>query len=176
LVGFCRQNNIILIVPESVYTYEFLKQKATGWLPFEKECDGIEKMIDRVIHEYPVSRNHIYLYGISAGAGICHQLANRRPEFYNAILSHSQGYTTSQGALLKPAARGPQFGVVFGYNRGDYDNLIDICIKSEQIYREAGYRTVLLKNLPPKNHSWSRESNRRFWRYVTSVGRTAQNR
>jgi hypothetical protein len=171
LIGFCKRNGIILVVPEAVYSYEFLGQAASGWLPFEKECPGIEKIIDVLVKRYPVSANHIYLTGISAGAGLCHHLANRRPWFYNAILSHSQGYVDRDSQLLKPAVPGPQFGVVFCYNRGDYKNLIDICLKSERIYREAGYRTVLLKNLPPENHSWSSGSNRRFWRYLLEVGR-----
>ena len=171
LIEFCKRQGIILLVPRSAYRYTFLNQEATGWLPFNKEIDGIEKMIDLVVEKYPVSSNAIYLVGISAGAGMCHHLANRRPDFYNTILSHSQGYVGQDNILLKPTVEGPRFGVVFCFTRGDYDNLIDICIQSEKIYRKSGYRTVLLKNLPPKSHSWSRESNRRFWRYMQNVGR-----
>jgi predicted esterase len=173
LIEFCRRQGIILLVPRPVYRYSFLNQEATGWLPFEKEMDGIEKMIDLVVGKYPVSRQDIFLAGISAGAGMCHHLANHRPGFYSAILSHSQGYVDAGSHLLEPAVEGPQFGVVFCYTRGDYPDLIRICQESEKIYRRFGYRTVMLKNLSPENHSWDKESNRRFWRYLQKVKRSA---
>lgn len=176
LVEFCRQNHIILLVPRPAYTYTFLNRQASGWLPFERETDGVEKMIDRIVEKYPVSVEEVYLAGISAGAGFCHHLANHRPGYYRAILSHSQGYVSEDNNLLKPKIPGPQFGVVFGYTRGDYDNLVDICVRSERIYRQSGYRTVLLKNLAPLNHSWDRESNRRFWRYLQKVGRDSDSK
>lgn len=171
LVEFCRRNHIMLLAPRPAYTYTFLNRRASGWLPFEREADGVEQLIDRIIKEYPVSAGEVYLAGISAGAGFCHHLANHRPGFYSAILSHSQGYVNEKNDLLKPGIPGPQFGVVFAYTRGDYDNLVDVCVGSERIYRQSGYQTVLLKNLAPINHSWDRESNRRFWRYLKKVGR-----
>lgn len=171
LIGFCRRNGIILVVPRAVYTYKFLGKTASGWLPFDRECPGIERIIDVLVKNVPVSEGQIFLAGISAGAGMCHHLANRRPGFYSAVLSHSQGYVDQDSRLLKPVVPGPQFGVVFAFTSGDYDNLIEICLASERIYREAGYQTVLLKDLPPKNHSWSKESNARFWRVMQAVGR-----
>ena len=173
LIEFCKRQGIILLVPRSAYRYTFLDQEATGWLPFNKEIDGIEKMIDLVVEKYPVSSKDIYLVGISAGAGMCHHLANHRPDFYGAIFSHSQGYVNKNNRLLKPAVKGPGFGVVFCYTLGDYDNLIKICVESEKIYRQAGYLTVMLKNLSPESHSWDRASNRRFWRYLQKVKRQA---
>lgn len=173
LIEFCRRQGIILLVPRPVYRYSFLNREATGWLPFEKERDGIERIIDLVVETYPVSRQDVFLAGISAGAGMCHHLANHRPGFYAAILSHSQGYVDENSRLLEPAVAGPQFGVVFCYTRGDYENLIRICRESEKIYRRFGYRTVMLKNLAPQNHSWDSESNRRFWRYLQRVKRNA---
>ena len=170
LIPFARANGILLVVPRPAYSYVFLGKRVQGWLPFEKEMDGIEKMIETVIAEFPVDEREVYLAGISAGAGICHQLANRNPERYNAILSHSQGYVGDGDRLLVPPKAGPGFGVVFCCNRGDYANLIAICESSEEKYRTAGYRTALLKNLPPEDHSWSKKSNRRFWRYLKQLG------
>ena len=173
LIEFCRRRGIVLLVPRPAYHYTFLNQEATGWLPFEKEMDGIEKIIDRVVETYPISPKDIFLAGISAGAGLCHHLANHRPGFYSAILSHSQGYVDAENHLLEPSVKGPEFGTVFCYTRGDYDNLVQICIESERVYRRFGYRTVLLKNLAPETHSWDRASNRRFWRYLQRVKRQA---
>lgn len=173
LIEFCRRRGIILLAPRPAYRYSFLNQEAAGWLPFEKEMDGIEKMIDLVVEKYPLSRQDIFLAGISAGAGMCHHLANQRPGYYSAILSHSQGYVDARNRLLEPAVRGPAFGVVFAYTRGDYDNLVRICLESAEIYRRSGYRTVVLKNLAPETHSWDKESNRRFWRYLQRVRRQA---
>lgn len=171
LIGFCRLKRIILLVAEPSYSYMFLGKRSRGWLPFDKEMDGIEKLIDLVLKKYPVNRKEIYLAGISAGAGICHHLANNRPEFYRAILSHSQGYVDDKGNLKVPQIPGPQFGILFCYTRGDYKNLIEITTRSEEKYRSCGYKTVLLKDLPPRNHSWSKESNSRFWRYLRQIGR-----
>jgi len=171
LIGFCRINRIILLAPEPAYSYTFLDKISKGWLPFEKEMDGIEKLIDLVVKKYPIDQNKIFLAGISAGAGFCHQLANKRPDFYNAILSHSQGYVDEKGRILIPKVPGPQFGVLFCYTRGDYKNIIDITTNSEKKYRSLGYRTLLLKDLPPRTHRWSNGSNRRLWRYLQKVGR-----
>jgi predicted esterase len=170
LIQFARNNGILLVVPSPAYSYVFLDKEARGWLPFEKEMDGIEKIIETVMDRYPVDANGVYLAGISAGAGMCHQLANRNPERYNAILSHSQGYVDEKGLPLTPGNPGPRFGVVFCTTRGDYDNLIAICEESAERYRHAGYRTAVLKDLPPLSHSWSKESNRRFWRYLKELG------
>ena len=171
LIGFCRIKGIVLLVPEPAYTYMFLGKRSRGWLPFEKEMNGIEKLIDLVVEKYPINRGNIYLAGISAGAGFCHHLANHRPEFYSAILSHSQGFLDEKGDILNPRHPGPKFGVLFCYTRGDYQNLIKIATLSEEKYRSSGYKTALLKNLPPLNHSWSKESNSRFWRYLQQLSR-----
>lgn len=170
LISFCRANGIALLVPDALYEYQFLNCTAKGWV-IEKEMDGIEKMIDSVTRHYPIAKEKIYLAGLSAGAVFCHFLANRRPYFYNGIISHSQAYISDQGTILAPAVKGPQFGIIFAYNRGDYANLIAFCIESEQKYRQAGYRTALLKDLSPPWHHWSAENNRRFWRLLQKVGR-----
>jgi len=170
LISFCRANGIILLVPDALYEYQFLGCTARGWV-IDKEMDGIDKMIDSVVSHYPVSRQNIYLAGLSAGAVFCHFLANRRPYLYNGIISHSQAYISDQGAILEPVLKGPQFSVIFAYNKGDYDNLIAFCIESEIKYRQAGYRTALLKDLSPPWHQWSAENNRRFWRLLQRLGR-----
>lgn len=170
LIPFCRANGIALLVPDALYEYQFLNCTARGWV-IEKEMDGIERMIDGIAARFPVSAKEIYLAGLSAGAVFCHYLANRRPYFYNGIVSHSQAYTSDQGAILEPAVKGPQFGVVFAYNKGDYPSLIAFCIESEQKYRQSGYRTALLKDLSPPWHQWSAENNRRFWRLLQKLGR-----
>ena len=175
LIQFCKLNKIALLVPEAKYEYLFLNCLSKGWSPFEKEIDGIEKMIDAVVENYQVSRKEIYLAGISAGAVLSHHLANRCPTFYNSILSHSQGYIAEDKRLLQPREKGPGFGVVFCYTWGDYKDLIPICIDSEKIYRDKGYRTLLLKNLSPKNHSWAIKSNRRFLRYLKQLGQFTAN-
>ncbi len=175
LIQSCKLNKIALLVPGAKYEYLFLNCVSKGWSPFEKEIDGIEKMIDAVVENYPISSKEIYLAGISAGAVLSHHLANRRPTFYNSILSHSQGYIAEDKQLLQPRKKGPGFGVVFCYTRGDYKDLIPICIDSEKIYRDKGYRTVLLKNLSPKNHSWAKKSNRRFLRYLKRLGQFTKN-
>lgn len=170
LIPFCRANGIALLVPDALYEYQFLNCTSRGWV-IEKEMDGIEKMIDVVIARFPVAQKEIYLTGLSAGAVLCHYLANHRPYFYCGIVSHSQAYTSDQGIIQEPAVKGPQFGVIFAYNKGDYPTLIDFCIESEQKYRQAGYRTALLKDLSPSWHQWSAENNRRFWRLLQKLGR-----
>jgi pimeloyl-ACP methyl ester carboxylesterase len=171
LIQFCRSRGIILLVPTARYEYTFLRCVSVGWL-IDKEVDGVEKIIDTVIARYPVDRSRVFLAGLSAGAGMSHYLANRRPHFYNAIISHSQAYVNQAGEVLPPVEKGPQFGVVYCYNLGDYPNLIRICIDSERLYRERGYRTVLLPDLPPRGHAWSAENNGRFWRLLNRLGRT----
>jgi len=170
LIQFCRARGIILLVPTARYEYTFLGCRAVGW-QIDKEIDGIEKIIDTVIAKSPVDPRRIYLAGLSAGAGICHFLANRRPYFYNAIISHGQAYISQAGEILPPGVKGPQFGIVFCYNLGDYPNLIRICIDSERVYRKNGYRTVLLRDLPPRGHAWSSVNNRRFWKLLNRLGR-----
>jgi len=169
LIRFCRSRGIMLLVPTARYEYTFLNCTSLGWL-IEKEVDGIEKIIDTVISRYPVDAGRVFLAGLSAGAGISHYLANRRPRSYSAILSHSQAYVGAKGEVLPPLAKGPQFGVVYGYNLGDYPNLIRICVESERLYRENGYRTVLLRDLPPRGHAWSAANNGRFWRLLNRLG------
>jgi pimeloyl-ACP methyl ester carboxylesterase len=169
LIAFCRERGIALLVPKARYEYTFLKCRSTGWLT-EKEIDGVEKIIDTVVEHYPVDRARIYLAGISAGAVFSHYLANRRPRFYSAVLSHSQAYVSPKGVALRPSEKGPRFGVVFCYNIGDYRNLIAFCEESERIYREDGYRTTLLRDLPPRGHAWSSSNNALFWKLLRSLG------
>jgi len=169
LIPFCRDQRIALLVPEAKYEYTFLRRRSKGWL-IEKETDGVEKIIDTVVERYPINRGRIYLAGISAGAVFSHHLANRRPRFYSAILSHSQAYVSPEGVVLRPVEQGPRFGVVFCYNIGDYKNLIAFCEESERIYREDGYRTILLRDLPPRGHAWSSPNNARFWKLLQSLG------
>jgi hypothetical protein len=169
LIPFCRAHRIALLVPEAQYEYTFLRRPSKGWV-VEKEIDGVEKIIDTVVEHYPIERKSIYLAGISAGAVFSHYLANRRPRFYSAVLSHSQAYVNPEGVVLRPAEKGPRFGVVFCYNIGDYKNLIAFCEESERIYREDGYRTILLRDLPPRGHAWSSPNNARFWKLLRSLG------
>jgi predicted esterase len=170
LISFCRANGIALLVPDALYEYRFLNCTSKGWV-IDKEMDGIEKMIDSVILRYPIAKQKVYLAGLSAGAVFSHFLANRRPYFYSGIVSHSQAYVSDRGTILEPAVKGPQFGIIFAYNKDDYSDLIAFCIESEQKYRQAGYRTALLKDLSPPWHQWSAENNRRFWRLLQKVGR-----
>ena len=104
LISFCRANNIVLLVPDALYEYQFLNCPAKGWV-IEKEMDGIEKMIDSITRHYPIAKEKIYLAGLSAGAVFCHFLANRRPYFYSGIISHSQAYISDQGTILAPAVK-----------------------------------------------------------------------
>jgi hypothetical protein len=171
-IPFCRARRIALLVPEAMYEYTFLKQTSKGWLT-EKELDGVERIIDTVVEIFPVNSRRIYLAGISAGAVFSHFLANHRPSFYSAIVSHSQAYVSERNEVLQPAVQGPQFGIVFCYNRGDYKQLIEFCVKSEEVYRRAGYRTVLLPDLPPRGHAWSGTNNPRFWKLLQRLGRKA---
>ncbi|MEN8154098.1 MAG: PHB depolymerase family esterase [Acidobacteriota bacterium] len=170
LIPFCRANRIALLVIKPAYSYRFLNVESYGWSPFEKEINGIEKIIDIIMAKFNIDREEVYLSGISAGAVLSNHLANRRPELYNAILSHSQAYISEDNRLLEPAAEGPKFGLVIGYTKGDYKNLIDICTKSYEIYKKNGYKAVLLKDLPPLSHKWSDSSNRRFWRLLQKTG------
>ena len=170
LIPFCRATGIALLVPDALYEYRFLNCTSKGWV-IEKEIDGIEKMIDSITFHYPIFKQKVYLAGLSAGAVFCHFLANRRPYLYNGIISHSQAYTSDQGTILEPAVKGPQFGVIFAYNKKDYGQLIAFCIESEQKYRQSGYRTAILKDLSPPWHQWSAENNRRFWRLLQKLGR-----
>jgi len=170
LIDFCRERGIALLVPEALYVYTFLDCPSTGWV-IDKELDGVEKILDTVIANYGVDRKQVYLAGISAGAVFSHFLANHRPDAYASVLSHSQAYVGPEGLVLKPARKGPQFGVVFCYNEGDYEELIRFCIESEKVYREDGYRTALLPDLPPRGHAWSAKNNERFWKLLRRLGR-----
>ena len=170
LIQFCKQRKIALLVPKTAYTFKFQHYKAHGWSPFEKESDGIEKMIDAVINKYAIDRKGVYLYGISAGAVLTHHLASRRPDRYNAILSHSQGYTTDAGKILQPKDQKHKFGVVICYTRKDYDNLIKNSHQTYENYLKLKYKAILLKNLPPDSHRWDNGSNLRFWNFVQKVG------
>lgn len=170
LIPFCRGRGIALLVPDALYEYQFLGCASRGWL-IAKEIDGVERIIDAVLEKYPIDGRRVYLAGISAGAAFCHFLANRRPRAYDAIISHSQAYVDEEGKVLRPPHRGPQFGILFCYNQGDYERLIAFCLESERLYREAGYRTTLLKDLPPAGHRWSSANNARFWRWLQKLGR-----
>jgi len=173
LIELSRRKGFVLLVPEALYEFKALKNcTAKGW-KIDEEIDGIEKIIDRVAREYSIARGKIFLAGISAGAVLCHYLANKRPHYYAALLSHSQAYTDKQGKgkVRKPVLEGPQFGVLFAYNEGDYANLIEYCDESHRLYKESGYRTELLKDLPPRGHTWSIETNDRFWSLLQKLGR-----
>jgi hypothetical protein len=170
LIPFCRTRGIALLVPKARYEYTFLNCPSVGWLT-EKELDGVEKIIDTVVEHFAVDRQKIYLAGISAGAVFCHFLANSRPHFYSAVVSHSQAYVSPDGVVLRPVEKGPQFGIVFCYNIGDYPELIRFCIDSERIYSQEGYRTTLLPDLPPEGHAWSSVNNGRFWKLLNRLGR-----
>ncbi|TRZ93195.1 hypothetical protein D4R89_00085 [bacterium] len=169
LIPFCRSRGIALLVPRAKYEYTFLNCTSVGWLT-SKEIDGVEKIIDTVAARFNIDGRRIYLAGISAGAVFSHFLANRRPRFYSAIVSHSQAYVSERGEVLTPTEKGPQFGIVFCYNIGDYQQLIQFCIESEKIYRREGYRTALLPDLPPKGHAWSSRNNGRFWKLLLRLG------
>jgi len=173
LIELSRRKGFLLLVPEALYEFKSLRNcTAKGW-KMDEEIDGIEKIIDKVAVEYPVLKEKIYLTGISAGAVLCHHLANKRPYYYAAVLSHSQAFTNKEGKgkVRKPAVKGPQFGVLFAYNEGDYPDLIKYCGESFQLYKEAGYRTELLKNVPPRGHTWSVQSNDRFWSLLQKLSR-----
>jgi predicted esterase len=173
LIELSRRKGFVLLVPEALYEFKALKNcTARGW-KMDEEIDGIEKIIDKIAAEYPISKAKIYLAGISAGAVLCHHLANKRPHYYAAVLSHSQAYTNKEGKgkVRKPAVKGPQFGVLFAYNEGDYPDLIKYCGESYRLYKEAGYRTELLKNVPPRGHTWSVQTNDRFWSLLQKLGR-----
>jgi hypothetical protein len=169
LVTFCQSRGIALLVPRAKYEYTFLNCPSVGWL-ISKEIDGVEKIIDAVAARFDIDGRRIYLAGISAGAVFSHFLANRRPRFYSAIVSHSQAYVSEGGEVLKPAEKGPRFGIVFCYNNGDYKQLVQFCIDSERAYRGEGYRTALLPDLPPKGHAWSSRNNGRFWKLLVRLG------
>jgi predicted peptidase len=176
LIELSRKKKFILLVPEAYYELKALKNcTAKGW-KMDEEIDGIEKIIDKIAAEYNIIKQEIYLAGISAGAVLCHHLANKRPYYYAAVLSHSQAYTDREGKgkVRKPAVKGPQFGVIFAYTKGDYANLIDYCTKSYTIYKKSGYRTKLLKNLPPRSHTWAGQSNDKFWDLLQKLKRTSR--
>ncbi len=171
LIRFCKIKKIALLEILPSYSYKFMDVKSHGWSPFVKEIDGVEKCIDVVLENYRIDKNSIYIAGISAGAVLAHHLANRRPEKYSAILSHSQAYINEKNDLLIPSQNGNKFGVVFCYTKGDYDNLKELCESSFNIYKKRGYRVIILRNLPPSNHKWSTTSNGRFWRSLLKVSR-----
>ena len=176
LIGLSRDKKFALLVPEAYYELKALKNcTAKGW-KMDEEIDGIEKIIDKIVSEYNISKQEIYLAGISAGAVLCHYLANKRPDYYAALLSHSQAYTDKEGKgkVRRPALKGPQFGVLFAYTKGDYANLIEYCKESYQIYKESGYRVELLKDLPPLSHTWAAQSNEKFWSLLQKLKRVGR--
>ena len=176
LIEFSKKKQILLLVPEPEYRFWFHNCWCKGWSPFEKEIDGIEKIIDLVVEKYPVDKKKIFLAGLSAGAVLTFHLANRRPFYYNAILSHSQGSMYEDLRYLKPKEKGPRFGVLLAYTKGDYKDLIKICIETEKLYKASGYKVVLLKDLPPKSHRWSETTNGVFWDYLNRLGQYSGNK
>ncbi|MCK5003954.1 MAG: prolyl oligopeptidase family serine peptidase [Candidatus Aminicenantes bacterium] len=170
LIPFCRINGIALLEILPSYSYKFLDVNAHGWSPFEKEIDGIEKCIDVVIENFSIDSGNIFLAGISAGAVLSHHLANRRPEKYKAILSHSQAYISENNEILSPVISGEKFGVVFCYTKGDYDDLKEFCEESYNVYKKNGYNSIILRDLPPISHKWSNSTNGRFWRSLLRTG------
>jgi hypothetical protein len=168
LIEFCREKSIVLLVPKPLYEYRFLECTSRGWVIAE-ELNGVEKIIDTVVARYDIAPQARYLAGISAGAGFCHFLANHRPDFYHGLISHSQGYVDPRDQVLAPARPGPGFGVVFCHNKGDYPNIIALVNESNRLYRLAGYRTVLLRDVPPTGHAWSITYNPVFWRYLQKL-------
>ncbi|HJO62749.1 MAG TPA: alpha/beta hydrolase-fold protein, partial [Desulfobacterales bacterium] len=175
LIEFSKLNKIALLVPEARYEYKFHNCMCKGWSPLNLEIDGIEKIIDVIIEKYPISKKKIFLAGLSAGAVLSFHLANRRPGLYNSILAHSQGSIYDDLRYLKPRVMGPKFGVLIGYTKGDYKNLIKICLETEKIYKAHNYKVVLLKDLPPKRHRWSEKSNDIFWSYLNNLGQYTGN-
>ncbi|MCK4764488.1 MAG: hypothetical protein KAW12_19975 [Candidatus Aminicenantes bacterium] len=176
LIELSKRKGFVLLVPEAFYEFKSLRGlPARGW-QIEKEIDGIEKMIDRVAAEYKISKREIYLSGISAGAMFCHYLANKRPGVYAAIISHSQGYTDieGRGIVLSPAKKGPRFGVLFAYCKGDYPNLIGYCKESCKKYKDAGYPVELLPDLLPPGHAWSSPSSEIFWNLLQKLAGRAR--
>ena len=170
LIPFCNTRGIVLLEMLPSYSYRNLNVEAHGWSPFEKETGGIETCIDSVIKEYEIDVDQIYLAGISAGAVMCNHLANRRPEIYRGIISHSQAHISERDDVLDPVKTDRPFRVVICYTKGDYQNLKDICEKSYVKYRDHGYSVTLIRDLPPKSHKWSNSSNGRLWRLLTRPG------
>lgn len=178
LIELSREKKFVLLVPEAYYELKALRNcTAKGW-KMDEEIDGTEKIIDKIASEYNISKQEIYLAGISAGAVLCHHLANKRPNCYAAVLSHSQAYTNKEGKgkVRRPAVKGPQFGVLFAYTKGDYADLIKYCKESYNIYKEYGYRTELLRDLPPLSHTWAARSNEKFWYLLQKLKRVARDR
>jgi predicted esterase len=169
LVPFCNAKGIILLEMLPSYSYRFLDVEAHGWSPLYREIDGVEKCIDKVVMEQGIRAGNVILAGISAGAVISHHLANRRPDHYEAVLSHSQAYIDEKNNLLTPDPGKGKFGVVFCYTKGDYNNLKELCLRSYEIYRRKGFNTVLLKDLHQGGHQWSSLTNGRLWRSVLNV-------
>jgi poly(3-hydroxybutyrate) depolymerase len=60
LIEFCKSNKIALLVPEPRYEYKFLNCRCKGWSPFNKEIDGIEKIIDLVVEKYSIEKKKIF--------------------------------------------------------------------------------------------------------------------
>jgi hypothetical protein len=170
LIPFCRSRGIALLVPRAKYEYIHRNCTSVGWM-IPKEIDGVEKIIDTVAARFDIDGRRIYLAGFCAGAVFSHFLANRRPRFYSAIVSHSQAYVSLELEVLKPAEKGPQFGIVFCYTRRDIKQLVRFCIESEKIYRGEGYRTALLPYLRPRRHAWSFTSDELIWNTLLQVGR-----
>ena len=169
LIPFCSVNGILLLEVFPSYSYEFLDVEARGWSPLKDEIEGVERCIDMVISKKKTRKGNVFLAGISAGAVMAHHLANRRPDHYMAVLSHSQAYINETNGLLEPSMNDKKFGVVFCYTKGDYDNLKELCEKSFEIYKEKGYPAVLLRDLPPESHRWSESTNPRFWRLLVKL-------
>ncbi len=170
LIKFCQKKGIILVAMKPYYSYFFLGEKAKGWSPFEKELDGIQKVIKTIIKNFNVDKKRVYLYGISAGAVIAHHIANKNPSLISGIISHSQGYISEKNNILKPLPKNKiYFGVVFTYTKGDYKNIITIVEKSYKMYKKAGFNTILLKNSPPLSHKWAKSMNGVFFSYVEKL-------
>jgi dienelactone hydrolase len=170
LIPFCRSRGIALLVPWAKYEYTHRGCTSVGWM-IAKEIDGVEKIIDTVTARFNIDDRRIYLAGFCAGAVFSHHLANRRPRFCSGIVSHSQAHISWENELLKPAEKGPQFGVVFCYTKGDLRGIDQSCIESEKIYRGEGYRTALLPYLRPRRHAWSFTSDKLIWNTLLQVGR-----
>ncbi|MDO7806408.1 PHB depolymerase family esterase [Lactiplantibacillus pentosus] len=80
----------VLVVPQTTWSADM-----TGWFRSEFQ-EGLMQLINKIIVEYSINRNRVYLIGLSNGASASWYLAQKYPDLFTAVIPCS-GYVYNEG-------------------------------------------------------------------------------
>jgi predicted esterase len=125
----------VVVAPEGLTpggndTFNFVQGKKDG-----EQIAGLVKLFRK---ELPIGK--VYLYGHSQGAFFCYWFAGAYPELVDGIVAHAGNVLDVQHSDL--ARSKVAIGILHG--RADAVVPVDCAFRTEQIYKEQGYRKVKL--------------------------------